>query len=84
MKSLVLGSKLRVSIPCCRVHAWANHLSTVSLTAVFAVKHGAGASRMGLRGPLPLRIYGEPREAKNDLTISCRDSPPVGRWMSSP
>lgn len=32
----------------------------------------------------PLWIYVGPRDAKEHLTISCRDSPSVGRWVSYP
>lgn len=53
MKRLALGSSLRVRIPCRRMHAWADGLSTVGLMAAFAVKHGVGTPRMGLRRPLP-------------------------------
>lgn len=53
MKRPALGSSLRVRILCGRMHAWADDLSTVGPMAAFAVKHGVGTPRMGLRRPLP-------------------------------
>lgn len=69
MKRPALGSSLRVRIPCRRMHAWADDLSTVGPMAAFAVKHDVGTPRMGLRRPLPLWIYVGPRDAKEHLTI---------------
>lgn len=55
-------------IPCCRLHSWEDELSTASPTTAFAVKH---------EGPSRWMHVGS-RESKEELIISCRDSPPVG------
>lgn len=77
MKRLASGSTLRVRIPCCRMHAWANDLPTFSLMAAFAVKHGVGTPRMGLRRPLPsvdlrrtARLQGVPDDCGPRLAFS--------------
>ena len=43
-----------------------------------------GNSPYGSAKAASLWIYVGPRDAKEHLTISCRDSPSLGRWVSSP
>ena len=77
MKRRVLDWRLRVLIPCCRLHSWEDELSTASPTTAFAVKHAAGTPSGDCEGSSRWMRVGS-RESKEELTISCRDSPPVG------